>query len=140
MVCGLVVLACNKSAVRTGSLPYEIKWGTSGGFTGGGEGYILYSDGSVARWKKSRAGATIETRILGKISDEAAGDIRRLIDANKLLQFNHNRAGNMTTALTIISKGTEHTITWPDEPGKTPIEVVKLMEQLQASAKALEHK
>jgi hypothetical protein len=112
--------------------PYEVQWGTSGGFTGGGEGYILYTDGRLAQWKKRTAASPIETREIGRATLETAAEIGRIIDENKLLQFKHVRPGNMTTSVIIRSKGREHAISWSAESVKPPMEVAPLMERLQA--------
>lgn len=126
--------ACAKPTTRSGEaiIPYEVKWGTSGGFTGGGEGYILYTDGRLARWKQITPASEIEMRVIGKITPEVCIQIRQIIEENNLLKFNQLSSGNMTTTLTISSGGQDHRISWPGWPGEAPKELAALTAQLQA--------
>ena len=124
--------------MRDGTNSYEVQWGTSGGFTGGGEGYILYSDGRLARWKKRTAAAQIETNIIGNLSPNACAQLYRIIEENKLFQLKQADAGNMTTSVIIRYNGKEHGMSWPAAPGKTPMKLVPLIEQLQAAVSAVQ--
>ncbi len=113
-------------------LDYEIQWGASGGFTGGGGGYTLYPDGRVESWQQIRAGSEIETKLIGNVSSDAVLKIRRIIDENELLRLEHTVAGNMTRSVIFRKDGREHSVSWPAESGAAPPQIASLMKQLDA--------
>jgi len=135
-ICPLAFLtaACGKPAKQNANaMPdYEIQWGTSGGFTGGGGGYTLHPDGRVESWEQIRAGSQRETKLIGNVSSDAILKIRRIIDEKELLRLEHNVAGNMTTSVVFRKDGKEHSISWPAEPGSAPPQIASLMKQLDA--------
>jgi len=129
-----LALVCGKPAKQNvdSMLDYEIQWGTSGGFTGGGGGYTLYRDGRLESWKQIRATSRRETNLIGSVSNAAVLKIRRSIEENELLRLEHTVAGNMTTTVIFRSESGEHSISWPAEPGSAPPQIVSLMKQLDA--------
>ncbi len=129
----LLIIACGTQSMPKAVKPYEVQWGTSGGFTGGGEGYIIYPDGTVARWKKATAAAAMKTEMVGRLSPEVCLSICRIIEEKRVLQIKQTETGNMTTVLTLRRDGNDHHFSWPAESGKTPSAIAPLMEKLQTA-------
>jgi len=127
-------LVCGKPGSRTTDmiLDYDILWSTSGGFTGGGEGYTLYRDGRLESWTQVRASLPRETKFIGNVSNGAVLKIRRIVQENELLRFNHNVTGNMTTSLIFRNDDGEHSVSWPANAKAAPQQIASLMEQLHA--------
>lgn len=131
----LIALGCTKPAPRSGSsalMPYELRWSTSGGFTGGGAGYILYGDGRLARWQQATFSAAVDTQFVGTAPAEACVAVRQMIEEKDLLNYVLRASGNMTTTLSISSGGKDHAISWAGWPGEAPKELASLMARLQA--------
>ena len=134
-VCMPLLLNCSQHGKGPGEpvLPYELRWGTTGGVTGGGEGYILRRDGTLARWKQAVPGAMPEeeTSVL-KISAKACAEIRALIEKNNLLALDQQGAGNMTTSLLIRQDGKEQRLAWAGMPGDAPKALASIMVRLES--------
>ena len=90
-----------------------------GGFTGGGGGGIIRSDGRISVWKIEFAGLPRIERDLPKNSEGAASLFALLEELDfEELHFNHPFF-NMRCSLTLTTDGNDHTVSWGD--GRFPI-------------------
>ena len=73
--------------------------GTEGGFTGGGDGYEIHSDGRVVSWSRSTADAEVEKRQIGQADTEQLQPLLQALAVRELHTIALQESGNLTTFL-----------------------------------------
>jgi len=93
---------------------WSVRLGAAGGFTGGGSGSIVWSDGRVQTWSQVVPGEAIETQEAGRVEPEALRALRETMTAPDLVALVHTDAGNMTGFLEWREGTAFRTWTWKE--------------------------
>jgi hypothetical protein len=110
-------------------VPRSIVYGCSGGFTGGGEGVTIRSDGAILDWSKLTYGDPFEESVIG--SDPVA--VRQLfaeLDKIKFTSISYNKPGNMTCYV----RSASHSVVWAHGDPSAPSLVVEFALRLKLLA------
>jgi hypothetical protein len=97
--------------------------GTTGGFTGGGDGYEIHSDGRVLAWSLSTADAEIDKQPIGQAEPEQLLPLMHALAVPDLRSIELRETGNMTTFLEArSSEQPTQRWSWPADRmgGRTP--------------------
>jgi hypothetical protein len=109
--------------------------GSQGGFTGGGEGYVVHSDGRVDSWSRSTASSEVETRRLGTASADQMRPLRQALLAPELDSIHLQESGNLTIFFEFIRTDGHRRWTWPaGSPAGRTSKVPEPVQRCYASA------
>ena len=110
--------------------------GTQGGFTGGGGGQEIHSDGRVLAWSRITADAETEKSLLGQVEQERLLPLIEALAVEELYLVDLRESGNLTTFLEIrSSKHPTKRWSWPaDRMGGRPVKVPTLVRQAYEAA------
>ena len=120
---GMVLLPAGMggSLTSASSSPVQVSWevriGSEGGFTGGGAGHVIRSDGAVYSWTASAAAGPLATKLLGRAAPEAVQTLARALAAPALRALNYQKTGNMTSFLEWSQESELRKYSWPEQPG-----------------------
>ena len=99
---------------NAGGPPWSVRIGSQGGFTGGGSGYLLRSDGAVLAWSRITPQDSLTTQTAGVASPESLlvlhGALASLAASNTVFE----RTGNMTVFLEWIEAPAPRRWSWPE--------------------------
>lgn len=101
--------------------PWEVWIGSRGGFTGGGSGHLIRSDGGVYSWSQATAGSTPTTKALGRVTPEALQALERAMTAPDLRALKHLETGNMTGFLEWRQDADVREYSWAERAGAQPL-------------------
>jgi hypothetical protein len=94
--------------------PWSVRVGEVGGFTGGGGGHIIRSDGTVTRWTRVTPQDSIESSLVGKSTSGAIRDLRAALASPDLAALSFERSGNMTAFLEWVGPPQPRRWTWSE--------------------------
>jgi hypothetical protein len=90
-------------ATTPGSAPAAAAWsvriGSQGGFTGGGSGQVIRSDGSVESWSQITPDEKSTQEPAGHADAPALDALFRAMNSPEMRALQYHEAGNMTTFL-----------------------------------------
>ena len=87
--------------------------GTQGGFTGGGDGTVVHSDGRVQAWVQDTADSAVELRLLGIATDAQLAPLRQALAAPELDAIRLQESGNLTAFVEILDAQGRRRWSWP---------------------------
>ena len=103
----------------------------SGGITGAVKGYTFYSYGTVEYWEQ-QAG---QTKTVKKTYTADQKKIQKLFSSfdQKILAFNHNQTGNMTTTIMLTTPNDSYKWSWSGggHMANIPTELSPIYQQLE---------
>jgi hypothetical protein len=76
-----------------------VRVGSQGGFTGGGSGHVIHSDGTVQAWSRLTPGDSLDTRVVGRAAPAALRSLERAMTDPDLVRLRREETGNMTAFL-----------------------------------------
>ena len=85
---------------------WTVRFGSRGGFTGGGDGNLVHSDGRVQAWSQITPDDSISLRDVGHASPDALRELHEAMIDPEFVALTHRETGNLTTFLEWI-EGTE---------------------------------
>ena len=140
---GAIILAVLATILATANAqsetPRSVSYGCSGGFTGGGGGVTVRSNGTILKWSRPSAGAPVEESVIR--SDPAAA--QRLFSKLHEMNFtniDYKNFGNMTCHLTLREGSTTHVVSWEIGDISVPSQVSALSSDLERLALPVESK
>jgi hypothetical protein len=86
--------------------PWTVRVGAQGGFTGGGSGHLVHSNGTVQAWSQIVPNDSISFESKGRTDEPSLAALLAAITAPDLVGLQHEEVGNMTVFLS-FSRGTE---------------------------------
>jgi hypothetical protein len=93
---------------------WVVEVGSQGGFTGGGSGYIVRSDGTVVAWSRVTPDDPVQMEDPRQASPEALAALRRAMVDPELETLQMAKSGNMTSFLVRRLDGKERRWSWPE--------------------------
>ncbi len=102
---------------------WRVRIGSHGGFTGGGDGHVVHSDGRVQAWSQITPQDSIALRDEGRASAEALKALREAMTDPALVSLTHRETGNMTGFLEWIEGGTMRQYSWAERAGEPGLPV-----------------
>ena len=93
---------------------WAVRIGSQGGFTGGGSGYVVRSDGTVFSWSRITPQDSITTRAAGVASGETLRALHAALESLDASKAVLARTGNMTVFLEWIEAPGPHRWSWPE--------------------------
>jgi len=106
----------------------SINYGCSGGFTGGGDGIKVLSDGSIIKWTLT-AGQLKETVV--KIDLTLSKAVFTRLKDIQFTKIDYQKFGNMTCSLTLKEDGISHVVSWVDNKDNTIKKLIEYSNWLQ---------
>jgi len=132
---------CTSSgSLNKSRLNYNINFGSSGGFTGNSDGYLIDTSGAITQW----TGKTFESsklKVIGNLSSEGITELNELITSQNIIHTEYRKPGNMTQFIILTNNSTEHHLSWEglsltsDLPQNIQIFYKKLNELVSNSTK-----
>lgn len=104
--------AAGKSGTETA--PWSVRIGSQGGFTGGGSGHLLRSDGTVLAWSRVTPQDSLTTQAAGVASRELLGVLHAALASLAASNTVFERTGNMTVFLEWIAAPAPRRWSWPE--------------------------
>lgn len=101
---------------------WSVRFGSSGGFTGGGAGYEILASGAVSSWKRVTAQASVTSISIGSASAPSVNALFEAMTAPDLVSLKLSASGNMTSFLEWRQGDESRRYSWED--GVTPPEPV----------------
>jgi hypothetical protein len=136
----LVLLAVFSPAATAQPVePRSLSYGCSGGFTGGGSGVTVRSDGTVLRWSLPTFHGPMEETVIGSDPD-AAREIFAQLNRMKFTSIDYNKPRNMTCHISLREGSTTHGVAWGDGDSSVPPLLVELASRLQRLRMQVESK
>ena len=96
------------SSVMAKKPPFQIKFGSGGGFTGSVTTYTLNSDKTFSKEES----LTHKTEVLPKVKCKDINQIRKLLKKVNFSALNIDKPGNMSSFITYIEGGKEYKTIW----------------------------
>lgn len=100
-----------------GGMPWTVRIGSQGGFTGGGGGYVVHADGSVESWSRITPQDPIETEALGDASPDRLAALQRALMDPQLAALTYEKSGNLTGFLEWSDANGVRRYSWPERVG-----------------------
>lgn len=123
----LFIVSCKFLAFKKYAENYTICYGSSGGFTGAVNEYILRGDGNLSEHKSLNK----DTVFLKTIIKKDLKNIIKIIDSKDLSKIKLDEASNMNTFIRVYKNGTIlHSFQWPQGKADLPKELQELHTQL----------
>ena len=134
LAAGLAGCACGAGACRTGvatgsevrasevpapavaAAVWSLTFGSEGGFTGGGSGFTIFSDGAVASWSRLTQEHELVTQPAGRATPEALQALFKAMTAAEMRTLSAEERGNMTTFLEWRHAGESRRYSWAHPP------------------------
>lgn len=113
---------------------WEITTGCSGGVTGGGSGFTVFSNGKLYQWQAPTPRASSK-QLLGEIECGVADALRSRLEAISFRDIDFSESSNMTCSLTLREDLTDHRVAWPVS-GPFPAQgVMEIFQEIEALGK-----
>jgi hypothetical protein len=93
--------------------PWSVNVGSQGGFTGGGSGHWVRSDGTVASWSRITPQDSITTRTAGVASGETLRALHATLESLDASQTVFASTGNMTVFIEWMEAPAPRRWSWP---------------------------
>lgn len=123
----LFIVSCKFLAFKKYAENYTISYGSSGGFTGAVNEFILKGDGSLSEYKS----LSKDTVFLKTIAKKDLKNIIKIIDSKNLANIKLDEASNMNSFVRIYKNGNIlHSFQWPQGKTDLPKELQELHTQL----------
>ena len=119
--------------------PRSVSYGCSGGFTGGGDGVTVRSNGTILKWSLPTAGGSLEESVI-RSDPTAAQKLFRQLDEMNFTNIDYKKFGNMTCLLTLREGSTTHAVSWEIGDTSVPSQVIALSSDLERLALPVESK
>ena len=119
--------------------PRSVSYGCSGGFTGGGDGVTVRSNGTILKWSLPTAGDSVEESVI-RSDPTAAQELFRKLDEMNFTNIDYKKFGNMTCHLTLREGSTTHAVSWEIGDTSVPLQVSALSSDLERLALPVESK
>lgn len=94
--------------------PWSVRIGSQGGFTGGGSGHLLRSDGAVLSWSRVTPQDSVTTQAAGMMDGESLRALHTSLDSLAASKAVFERTGNMTVFLEWIEAPALRRWSWPE--------------------------
>ena len=136
----LAVLAMiSPTANAQSETPRSVSYGCSGGFTGGGGGVTVRSNGTILKWSLPAAGGSVEESVI-RSDPTAAQELFKELDEMNFTNIDYKNFGNMTCHLTLREGSTTHVVSWEIGDISVPSQVSALSSDLERLALPVESK
>lgn len=117
--------ACGGRAEREGAaasggstgMQWTVRIGSQGGFTGGGSGQVVYSDGRVESWSRITPQDPIDSEPLGHAAPDRLAALRRALVDPQLASLTYEKQGNLTGFLEWRQGDRVRRYTWAERAG-----------------------
>lgn len=93
--------------------PWSVRIGSQGGFTGGGSGHLLRSDGTVLAWSRVTPQDSVETHTAGMTSGESLRALHAALESLAASKTEFASSGNMTVFLEWMEAPAPRRWSWP---------------------------
>src|SRR5262245_31704382 len=101
--------------------PWQVKIGARGGFTGGGSGYVLWSDGRVQAWSQITPSDSTTHQWVGNAELGTVAQLAVALTASDLQALKLQETGNMTGFLESVEAPRMQRWSWAEKGGDTPL-------------------
>ncbi len=136
----LAVLAMiSPTAHAQSETPRSVSYGCSGGFTGGGGGVTVRSNGTILKWSLPTAGGSVEQSVI-RSDPTAAQRLFTQLDEMNFTNIDYKKFGNMTCHVTLREGSTTHAVSWEIGDTSVPSRVAALSSDLERLALPVESK
>src|SRR5262245_23812444 len=78
---------------------WTIKVGAQGGFTGGGSGHLIHSDGTVEEWSQVVPGDSVTVKRIGRADGKSVRALQEAATTPEMVALGLHETGNMTAFL-----------------------------------------
>ncbi len=136
-VVGVLFSVFVPAALAKAEAPRSISHGCYGGFTGGGAGVTVRSDGAILRSSRPTYRDPLEESVVGS-DPQAALRLFADLDQIKFADIVYNKVGNMTCSLSLLQGTAAHTVTWEYGDSSVPSLVVEFASRLEQLALQVE--
>ena len=119
--------------------PRSLSYGCSGGFTGGGSGVTVRSNGTILKWSLPSAGGSLEESVI-RSDPTAAQRLFTQLDEMNFTNIDYKKFGNMTCYVTLREGSTTHEVSWEIGDTSVPSRVAALSSDLERLALPVESK
>jgi hypothetical protein len=119
--------------------PRSISYGCTGGFSGGGGGVTVRSDGTILRWSLEGYWASPEESFV-RSDPAAAKQLFARVDAMDFTSIELKESDNLTCHMTQRHGASTHTVTWAYGDSSVPSRVAALASEMERLAPAPEAK
>lgn len=114
---------------------WEIVIGCTGGVTGGGNGYIVSSQGELFKWQSPTPKNSMREHV-SQLPRQTIIKWQSRLEHVRFKELRINRAGNMTCSLSLQSDKDEHVVRWPIAGPYPPDEVMHVFNEIKALGEA----
>jgi hypothetical protein len=121
------------TALAQSDEPRSISYGCTGGFSGGGGGVTVRSDGTILRWSLKGYWASPEESFV-RTDPSAAKQLFARLDEMDFTSIDFKEVDNMTCYLTHRQGTTSHAVTWAFGDSSVPSRVAALALDLERLA------
>jgi len=94
--------------------PWSVNLGSQGGFTGGGSGHRVRSDGTVSSWSRITPQESLTTRAVGLASSETLHVLHAALESLDVSRTTFASTGNMTVFIEWIETAAPRRWSWPE--------------------------
>jgi hypothetical protein len=101
--------------------PWNIRIGARGGFTGGGSGYAISSDGRVIAWSQVTPSDSTTHDLVGHADAGALAHLAAALAAPELQALKLQETGNMTGFLEWVESPRTRRWSWAEKGTDTPL-------------------
>jgi len=119
--------------------PRSVSYGCSGGFTGGGGGVTVRSNGTILKWSRPSPRGSVEESVI-RSDPTAAQRLFTQLDKMNFTNIDYKKFGNMTCYVTLREGSTTHTVSWDIGDTSVPSRVAALSSDLERLALSVESK
>ena len=134
-----ILAMISPTAIAQPETPRSVSYGCSGGFTGGGSGVTVRSNGTILKWSLPTAGGSIEESVI-RSDPTAAQKLFKKLDEMNFTNIDYEKFGNMTCHLTLREGSTHHVVSWEIGDTSVPLQVATLSSDLERLALPVESK
>jgi hypothetical protein len=117
----------------------SVSYGCSGGFTGGGGGVTVRSNGTILKWSLPAAGASVEESVI-RSDPTVARRLFTQLDEMHFTNIDYKKFGNMTCYVTLREGSNTHSVSWATGDTSVPPPVTALSSDLERLALPIESK
>lgn len=100
---------------------WSLRIGSQGGFTGGGSGHLLRSDGTVTKWSRVTPQDSTTTEAAGTASAESILELKAALESLGASQIEYASSGNMTVFIEWMAPPAPRRWSWPEGPAGAKI-------------------
>ncbi len=119
LLVGILAVALGPQPARLAgqAAPDTVYSGCGGGKTGGGSGLVVASSGSIARWRRSRAGQP-RTIVATWVDTAGAARVLRAVHAARFRSISPGKPSNWTCFFRLVDPAGTHEVPyqWPNVP------------------------